>query len=116
MDAVSQAARNVSILLNRKLDAPPIPIKSIRKQEDTNVDNPESPYGNITEPVNIVKISEVWKVYLEKNEENLDFVYIIVTADYTLKGYRNGEWSNIQYCGFYTTVEEAQNEISGYLK
>lgn len=53
---------------------------------------------------------------MEENEENLDFVYIIVIADYTLQGYRNGEWSNIEYRGFYTTVQEAQNEISGYLK
>lgn len=80
------------------------------------MDNPESPYAAIIEPVNIVEISEIWKVYLEENEEKLDFVYIIVTADYTLQGYRNGEWSNIEYRGFYTTVQEAQNEISGYLK
>jgi len=55
-------------------------------------------------------------VYLEENNERLDFVYIIVTADYTLEGYRNGKWSNVQYRGFYTTVEEAKNEISGYLR
>lgn len=88
----------------------------MRKQEDTNVTNPESPYASITEPVNIIEISEIWKVYLEENDDKLDEVFVIITADYTLEGYRNGEWSNIQYRGFYTTVQEAQNEISGYLK
>ena len=70
---------------------------------------------NVIDPVNIVKVYEIWKVYLERNEEKLNEVYVVVTGDYTLQGYRNGCWSNIQYKGFYTTLEEAQNNISGYL-
>jgi hypothetical protein len=114
MDAISQAARNVSILLNRKLEVPPVPIKSVRKQEDTNVS--ETPLYNISTPTNVVKVYEIWTVYLKENEENLDKVYVVLAADNTAQGYKNGTWSNIEYRGFYTTPEEAQNEISGYIR
>jgi hypothetical protein len=116
MDAITEAAQNVSILLNRKLEIPPVPVKSIRKQADTNVTQNESPIGNTVQPMNIVKVYEVWQVFLEDNEEELEYVFIVVSGDYTLQGYANGEWSNIEYRGFYTTLEEAQNEISGYLR
>lgn len=115
MDAVSQAARNVSILLNRNLQVPPVPIKSVRKQDETNATENASLYSFL-EPVNIVKVNEIWKVYLESNEEELDSVFVIISGDFTLQGYRNGVWSNVVYNGFYTTVEEAQNEIGGYLR
>jgi hypothetical protein len=115
MDAISIAGRNVSVLLDRKLQVPPIPVKSVRKQDDTNVQDAQSPY-QFLEPVNIVKVYEVWKVYLEENEEELEEVFVIISADCTLQGYRNSKWSNIKYEGLYTTIEEAQNEISGYLR
>ena len=117
LDAISQAARNVSILFNRNLEVPPVPIKFIRKQDDTNVGEIEVPLYTAIEPLNIVKVYEVWKVYLVQNNDNdIDHVYVVITADYTLQGYKNGSWSQVQYDGFYTTVEEAQNEISGYLR
>ena len=116
MDVISQAAQNVSILLNRKLQTVPIPIKSIRKQGNTNVENTDfGVYKNLI-PVNIVKVYEVWKIFLEKNESELDFVFVVLSADNTLQGYKNGIWSNIKYRGFYTTIEEALNEITGYLR
>lgn len=116
MDAITEASQNVSLLLNRKLEIPPIPIKSVRKQTDTNITQSESSIGNTIQAINVVKVYEVWQVFLEKNEEDLEFVFIVVSGDYTLQGYANGEWSNIEYRGFYTTVEEAQNKISGYLR
>ncbi|MFW6015129.1 MAG: hypothetical protein ACOCRK_01675 [bacterium] len=91
IDSVSRAARNVSILMNRNLQTPPVPIKSMRKQDETNVDQMETDY-QIVEPINIVKIYEIWKVYLEKNKDELDFVFVVISGDYTLKGYRNGMW------------------------
>lgn len=115
MDAISLAARNVSILLNRKLEVPPVPIKSVRKQDQSNITETNSPYSFL-EPTNIVKVYEIWKVYLEENKDNIEEVFVTLSGDYTLRGYRNGVWSNIMYEGFYTTVEEALNEISAYLE
>ncbi len=116
IDAISQAARNVSILLNRSLQSPPTPIKSIRKQSDSNVDKIDN--YKIIEPINTVSAYEIWKVNLEndKNSDELDHVYVIIKGDYTLQGYKNGKWSNIKYMGFYTTVEEAQYHINGYIR
>jgi hypothetical protein len=117
LDAISLAARNVSVLFNRNLEVPPVPIKSVRKQEDTNVGETDVPLYTVIEPLNIVKVYEVWKVFLQKaGKDDPDHVYVVVSADYTLQGYRNGSWSQVEYKGFYTTVEEAQNEISGYLR
>jgi len=46
----------------------------------------------------------------------MDNCYIVINGDYVLDGYKKGKWSNIKYCGFYSTPEEAENEISGHLK
>lgn len=102
--------------MNRKLEVPPIPIRSVRKQDNSTAVDSESPMQGVIEPKNEIKVYEIWKVYLEENEEELDFVFVIVTAENTMQGYRNGEWSNVEYKGFYTTIEEAQNEISGYIR
>jgi len=115
MDSISQAAQNVSILLNRKLQTVPIPIKSIKKQGDTNVENTDfGVYKNLI-PTSIVEVYEIWKIFLERNDSNLNYVFVILSADNTLQGCKNGIWSNIKYRGFYTTIEEALNEIEGYL-
>lgn len=115
IDAISQASRNVSILLNRKLEVPPVPLKTVRKNEDSNVPEVDTPIYRAVEPLNIIKVYEIWQVFLEKNKDDLDNVFIILSGEATLQGYRNAKWSNIKYEGFYTTIEEAQNEISGYL-
>ena len=116
MDAISQAAQNVSILLNRKLQTVPIPIKSVKKQGDTNLTDTDSGVYKDLIPTNIVKVYEIWKIFLERNNSELDYVFIVLSANNTLQGYKNGIWSNIRYRGFYTTQEEAINEIEGYLR
>lgn len=116
IDSISTAARNVSILLKRDLSHPPIPIHSVKKQGDNNV----APKTNMTfdfqEPQSTIEVFEVWKVYLEDNEEELDNVFVVISGDFDVEGYRNGEWSNIEYRGFYTTEQEAINEINGFLR
>lgn len=103
-------------MLNRKLQVAPIFIKSIRKQEDTNaVPKGEDNYVGI-DLVNIVTTFEIWEVFLEYEKTNMDDCYIVINGDYVLDGYKKGKWSNIKYCGFYSSPEEAENEISGYLK
>lgn len=42
--------------------------------------------------------------------------YIIISANYNVHGYGLGEWDGLRYRGFYTTLQEAENEIDGYLK
>lgn len=116
MDAISNAGRNVSILLNRKLQVAPVFIKQIRQQVDTNAVPKEQNYYNDINVVNIITVHEIWKVFLEYEKTNINECYVVVSGDYTLQGYKNGTWSNIQYCGFYTSVQEAENEISGHLK
>jgi hypothetical protein len=116
MDAINQASRNVSILLNRKLQTAPVFIKSIRNQEDTNaVPKGQNQYSGIN-LVNVVSVCEIWEVFLEYEKTKLDNCYIVIGADYTLEGYKKGKWSNIKYRGFYSSPEEAENEINGYLK
>ena len=66
MDAISLAAQNVSILLNRKLQTVPIPIKSVKKQGDTNLTDTDSGVYKDLIPTNIVKVYEIWKIFLEK--------------------------------------------------
>ena len=115
MDAISEASKNVSILLNRKLQIAPVLIKSVRKQEASNaVPKDQNQYTgvNIT---NIITTYEIWQVFLDYERAKADSCYIIIRGDYTLQGYKKGEWSNIKYCGFYSLLEEAENEIMGYL-
>lgn len=116
MDTISQASKNVSILLDRKLNTPPIPIKSVRKNKDDNTAIVDSGIYRAINPLNIVKVYEIWQVNLENNDQDLDEVFIIISANATLDGYKNAKWSNINYEGFYTNVNEAKNEISGYLR
>lgn len=42
--------------------------------------------------------------------------FVVISADNVVDGYKSGEWEDVQYRGFYTTFEEARNEINGYLK
>lgn len=118
IDAISEASRNVAILLSRDLEHPPIPIASVKKQGDTTMapKNNEEMTFQFEEPKSEVKVFEVWKVFLTENEEELDEVYVIISADYNVEGYKKGKWSNIKYRGFYTTKLEAVNEINGYLR
>lgn len=117
MNAISMASRNVSILFNRKLQVAPVFIKQIRKEIDTNaIPKGENSYVNNISLVNVITVHEIWKVFLEHKKTNMDECYIVISGDYTLQGYKNGIWSNVDYCGFYSTVQEAENEILGYLK
>lgn len=89
-----------------------MPIKSIRKQNENSLNN-DQPTMNIVIPLNIVDVFEVWKVCLK--DEEISEVFLVISGKYTLEGYKNGKWSDIKYRGFYSTSEEAQNNISGYL-
>ena len=59
---------------------------------------------------------EIWKVFLDQKQAGFDCCYVVISGDYQQKGYANGEWSNFSYCGFYTTIEEAENEVMAYFK
>ena len=61
-------------------------------------------------------VYEIWKLYLERIEEESDEAYVVISAVYVTSGYGNGTWKNVRYNGFYTTAEEAEAEIYGYIK
>lgn len=117
LDALSVASKSVSYLLDRKLDVPPVPIKTVRKQDngDTIDGKEELPHG-FQLPEKDVQVYEVWKVFLEENSQEYDSLFVVLSAIFSQEGYKNGDWSNVEYRGFYTTLEEAQNEINGYLR
>lgn len=116
LDALSKASHNVSDLLNRKLDVPPVPVETIRKQENNeNSSSYEIPSG-FRLPKNIVEIYGIWKIFVEYEDNEVNEAFVVVSADNVVDGYRKGEWENVEYRGFYTTFEEAKNEINGYLK
>ena len=70
MDEISRASRNVSILLNRKLSVPPIPIKTVRKNNNNISSSTDTEIYQAIQKINKVKVNEIWKVFLEENEDN----------------------------------------------
>ncbi|MNC06191.1 hypothetical protein D3C81_1133250 [compost metagenome] len=117
MDALSIASKSVSYLLSLKLEVPPIPLKTVKKQNPGDIadSKTELPEG-FKIPSKKTKVYEIWKVFLEENDDEIDEAWVILSAEYLSKGYAGGKWEDVQYRGFYTTLEEAQNEISGYLR
>lgn len=67
-------------------------------------------------PKNVVEVFEIWKVFVEREKDEVNEAYVVLSADYVVDGYRKGQWENVEYRGFYSTFEEAKNEISGYLR
>ena len=117
MDALSIASKSVSYLLSLKLEVPPVPLKTVKKQTPKELSslNDQIPQG-FKIPAKKDEIFEIWKIFLEENPEEIDEAFVVLSADYMVEGYKGGKWENVEYRGFYTTLEEAQNEISGYLK
>ena len=113
MDAISIASKNVSMLMNRKLEMAPVPIKSIRRQKYNN--GVDCELYKFLQPVNIVTVYEIWQVFLEYGSGK-DSLYIVISGDFKQKGYKNGTWDNFDYEGFYSTVQEAENEIKSHAK
>ena len=113
---LSKAAHNVTDLLNRKLDVPPIPVETIRKQDNNESQQGENFPSGYRLPNSIVEVYGIWKIFVEYDDSEINEAYIVISADNVIEGYKKGEWENIEYRGFYTTFEEAKNEINGYLE
>lgn len=112
LDTINLAAESVSVLLNKKLEVPPVFIESLKTKDKTTkeLDGSENPMH----PINIINVAEIWKVFLDRTED-LSYVYVVITAKYTITGINKGTWSDIKYKGFYGTDDEAKNEINCYL-
>ncbi len=96
------------------MEVSPIPIKSVKVQDsDENTDNQVEPPKGFTVPPNKIFVYEIWKVFLKDKKRK--FAYVVVGADFMAEKYRKGVWSNVEYKGCYTTIQEAENEIKGYL-
>ena len=68
-----------------------------------------------SQKINKIKVFEIWKVFLEENEDDLNEIFVIISANAIVDGYKKINWEKIYYEGFYTTVEEAQNQITSYI-
>lgn len=112
LDAISFGAKNVTTLLGRSLRVPPSKVKVLEPVEDTN----ELALLEPIHPYKMQTIFEIWKLYLDYCKDDTNEAYIVISANYKTSGYGKGTWENLQYEGFYTTIEEAENEIDGYLK
>lgn len=115
MDAITLASKTVSDLLKMKLDTPPILIKTVHKEDDSNNVEEEEALYKLEKTVSTIAVYEVWKIYLEQEVHHSDTLYIVISGDCVLQGYGKGEWSDVRYLGFYSTLEESINEINGYL-
>ena len=112
LDAISLGAQNTTTLLDRTLEVPPVKIKVLEpdpQKEELALVEPIKPYRTQI-------VFEIWKLYLNRMPNEPDEAYIIISANYNTHSYGQGNWDNLQYCGFYTTAEEAENEIYGYLR
>ena len=100
-----------------KLDSSPVPIKNFTKQKNEKSEsNGEAPERGFMEPERKTKFYEIWKVFLEENEDEISVAYVALSADFFAKKYKNGKFTNVKFRGFYTTLQEAKNEIDGYLR
>ena len=90
LDTINEASKNVNSLLNQKLQVAPVFIKKISTSDNSN-DN------------------------IDTSESSKDSCYIIIKGRYQTNGYARGEWISVEYNGFYSTLQEAENEIGCYL-
>lgn len=102
--------------MGRKLDVPPVPVETIRKQDSNEANQGEEIPSGYRLPNNIVEVYGIWKIFVEYEDNAVNEAFVVVSADNVVEGYKQGEWENIEYRGFYTTFEEAKNEINGYLE
>lgn len=112
VDAVTFGARNTTTLLGRTLEVPPVKIKVL----EPNMNDDELALVEPIHPYRTQIVFEIWKLYLTREKGEQNEAYIVISANYNTHGYRQGEWDTLRYCGFYTTLQEAENEINGYLK
>lgn len=108
MDSVNEAVRTITKLLHANLANPPVPIRSLRKQKNRAESHIENFYTTIDIPDNI-EVYEIWKAILHDTEMNE--VFFVISGICTMAGYREVQWSNIKYRGFYHKVDEAINAI-----
>lgn len=112
MDAIGEVSDNVSKLLKTKLSIPPTPIRSIRKQKNRANSNIDDFYTVVDIP-EMLDVFEVWRIVLD--DEELNEVFVVLSAKCKLAGYKQAKWSDVKYRGFYSTVDEAINNIYGQL-
>lgn len=108
LDAVDYGTKNIISLTGKTIAAPPVPVRSFRKQKNKPKSHVPDFYTTI-EVNDIVKVFEVWRVILD-DEQQTD-VYMVIAANCTMQGYRKAKWSNVSYKGFYSTVDEAKHYI-----
>jgi len=112
MDSIQQASKNVNVLLKEKFAVPPVPIRSIRRQKNRAKSKIDDFYTVVNVP-DILDVFEVWKLIL--NDSEYSEVFVVISATCEMAGYKKAKWSNVEYRGFYSTVDEAIHDIYGNL-
>ena len=112
MDAVQKASENVNVLLKTNFAIPPVPIRSIRKQKNRAKSKIDNFYTVVNVP-DVLEVFEVWKLTLDDKEYSE--VFVVISATCEMAGYRKVKWSDVEYRGFYSTVDEAIHDIYGNL-
>jgi hypothetical protein len=110
-DVLSDASNNVNTLLNLNLRRSPVPVATYIREDISGIADTES-YESKT--VLLDKIDKVWQIY-QVFLKSKTTIYVVISADCHTKDDKYFDWDNIQYRGFYSTKQEAVNEIKGYL-
>jgi hypothetical protein len=110
-DVLSDASNNVNSLLKLNLRRSPVPVSTYIREDISGIADTES-YESKT--VILDKVNEVWEIF-QMFLKNKTTVYIVISADCHTKDDKYFDWDNIEYRGFYSTKQEAVNEIKGYL-
>ena len=111
LDVISEAANEVNILLNRDLKRSPVPIATYIRQDISNIPDKETFESKIGLVDDINEVYEIWEIFL-KDKMN---IFVIIYGECVTNNYKIFDYQNIEYKGFYSTKQEAENEIKGYL-
>ena len=96
---------------NINLKRSPVPVSTYVRNDISNIPDKETYESKVGLVDDINEVWEIWEVFLN-NKTN---IYVIIYADCITNDYTFFKWENITYKGFYSTKQEAINEIKGYL-
>ena len=112
LNALNIATDDIAQTLNTTFRKPPSCVAVLIKKDNTNLPDVDSADAEVAVTDFLDRIFTVYEFFL-KDRTN---VYAIITADRYTKDYKNFEWNNEKYHGFYSTRQEAINYIKGHLR
>lgn len=111
---IDKGCENIHNVLEFGFAAPPRHVRTIRKQ--LNRAEGFVDFDPAIDVPDLVTVYEVWEVSaLADNGVDVEYWFIVISAKCKLAGMTQPDWSNVEYRGFYSTVDEAENNISGHM-